>query len=279
MIGFCLFMVICDSIAKFMSKEIDVLVIVWYRYVFHTIGFVSFAAVIRLRKPEERLVVGSHKLQFARGLLLILSTMSFFYAIAQMPLAESLALLYIFPILSIVFSIYFLKEKINGKQWFAILLGFVGIVIVLQPKGEVFNVGLYYALFSGLLMAGYTVLTKAVSSDSHPVSSSIYTGCIGILLIPLVPGFTFPGIHLTHILLAAAMGFSAAIGHYFLFSSLTKSPASVVAPFAYLEIVFASIAGLILFDDMLSLSLIIGIALICLCGSALARIDNTVSDG
>lgn len=284
MIAYAIFMAFCDAIAKELSSLHMVVAIVWYRYVFHTITLAILTALhyIKVGKPE---VIGSHIAQILRGLTLVLSTLVFFNSIAIMPLAEALALLYIFPVISVVLSLVFLKEKLTAKQASMIALGVIGVIFILSPSvlihvtSETVEISSemslhipseVYALASGVLMGIYMFLTKTISSDSTPLISSLYAGVIGILCIPVFPGFEFLIFEPKSFVLGALMGAFAGFGHFSMFRSMSYAPASVVSPFAFSEIIFASIIGYFWFLDTLTLTKLVGIALLITSGIVFA---------
>jgi drug/metabolite transporter (DMT)-like permease len=265
MLAYAVAMVLSDSIAKHLSSFNNIIVIVWYRYLFHTISLGLFAgSQVILFKQKE--VVGNHRIQLFRGLLLALSTSAFFIGIAAMPLAEAIALLYIFPIVSVILSAIFLKERVSTLQKLLILVGFIGVNLVLNISGIIDLTPGLFALAGGVFMGIYMFLTKYMSADATPLVSSLYSGVVGIVFVPFLPGFEFILFDKIDFLLGALMGIFAAIGHFLLFLSMRKASSTVVSPFAFFEVVFAAIIGALWFNDTLSFSTGIGILLLMATG-------------
>ncbi len=276
MVAYALAMVLCDSIAKELSSIYMVVSIVWYRYVFHTISLsiLSGFYYLKFKEPER---IGSHPTQILRGVTLVLSTLAFFTSIASMPLAEAMALLYIFPVVAVILSIIFLKERLRRQQVIPIICGFIGVTLVLNPSESINVQSGIYALIGGVLMGVYMFLTKTMTKGSTPIISSIYTGIIGITCIPLFPGFEWVIFEPGSFLLGALMGTFAGIGHFCMFLSMRYAPASVASPFAFAEILFASIAGYIWFGDTLNLVTLMGIVLVVISGIFFAIYSNAES--
>ena len=270
MLAYAVMMVFSDSIAKELSATQNIITIVWYRYVFHTLGLVLVIGVSRSSASNQQEIIGSHYIQLTRGILLSLSSCAFFICIASLPLAMSLALLYIFPIISVILSSIFFNDKLTWYQWLLIALGFAGVVLVLQPSMEINFESALYGIGAGILVGIYMFLTKHQSNKSTPVISSIYSGAIGILVIPLFPGFELVLFQYPYMVLGAIMGVLAAIGHYCMFRALHYARASIVSPFAFSEVLFAGFIGVLWFNDQLNLVTMFGISLIVISGIVFA---------
>ena len=268
MIGYALFMVVCDSVAKELSSTYQVIAIVWYRYFFHAVSFSVMTFFKRIITGETE-KVGKHSTQLLRGGILVLSTLLFFESIARMPLAEAMALLYVFPVVTVILSVVFLKERLSLSQVMLILLAFIGVILILNPAVDADLRSGFFAILAGILMGLYLFATKVMSKDSTPCISSVYAGLMGIILIPLLPQFEWVIFDAKDIVLGAIMGTAAATGHFLMFLSMRYAPASVVSPFAFSEILFATMAGYLWFKDTLSIPTILGICLLVVTGITL----------
>jgi len=276
MIGYALFMVSCDATAKKLSMGYDVVLVVWYRYFFHTISLV-FIACLHFYKFRETEFVESHPFQLVRGLTLVISTLFFFQSIALMPLAEALALLYVFPIISVILSIVFLKESLSKMQGIAVIAAFVGALLILQPAADMSLRPGMFAILGGIFMGIYMFLTKTSSQRASPNMASLYTGVVGILLIPFFPNFELIKLDDAAMIMAGFMGLFAAIGHYLMFLSMRYAPASMVSPYAFSEVLFASLIGYIWFGDTLNAVSGIAIVLLITSGIIFARLPNRIN--
>ncbi len=273
MVSYALFMVFCDASAKKLSGYHQVAVIVWYRYFFHTISLVLIAC-FHYCKFREKEFVDNHPFQLLRGVTLVVSTLFFFHSIARMPLAEALALLYIFPLVTVILSVLIMKEAFTKIQAVIVVTAFIGVVLILQPRASISLEPAIFALLAGIFMGIYMTLTKVSAEKASPNMASLYTGVVGIILIPFFPGFEFIQLSGPHLYLAAFMGLCAAIGHYSMYLSMRFAPASVVSPYAFSEIIFASAVGYILFGDRLNLTSVIAIVLLITSGIIYARVAS-----
>ena len=269
MLAYAVAMVISDSIAKQLSSLNNIIVIVWYRYVFHTVSLALLTGSHTFISKNKN-VVGNHRIQLFRGLFLALSTSAFFISIASMPLAEAMALLYIFPIVSVILSAVLLKESVSKFQILFILTAFIGVNLILNTSGAIHLVPGLFGLAGGVFMGIYMFLTKYMSADATPLISSLYSGVVGIVFVPFLPGFEFILFDNQSFLLGVMMGVFAATGHFCMFLSMKYAAATVVSPFAFFEVVFAAIIGSLWFGDMLTVTTGAGIALLVITGVAFA---------
>jgi len=274
MVSYALFMVFCDASAKKLSADHEVAVIVWYRYFFHTISLILIAC-FHYYKFHEKEFVDNHPFQLLRGITLVVSTLFFFHSIARMPLAEALALLYIFPLVTVILSVWFLKESFTKMQAVIVITAFIGVVLILQPRSSISLQPAIFALMAGVFMGIYMSLTKVSAKKASPNMASLYTGVVGIILIPFFPGFEFTQLTGPHLYLAAFMGLCAAVGHYSMYLSMRFAPASAVSPYAFSEIIFASAIGYMLFGDLLNLTSLIAILLLITSGIIYAKVCSS----
>ncbi len=270
-IGYACLMAMSDGIAKQLSTTNSVLVVVWYRYVFHLFTTLCIASW-HFYKVRDNHPVGNHKLQISRGLALVFSSIFFFHSIAQMPLAEAMAVLYVFPIIAVILSVIFLKESVSLIDALFILLGFAGIILILYPSFQG-NVSLAAsAVIAGVLMGIYVFLTKLMSADTSPIFSSLYSGAIGAAIIPLLPDFNSNDVHLVghDLWLGVIMGSFAALAHFGIFVAMKHAKASTLSPLTYTEIIFAAFIGLWWFGDHLTMISVLGIVLVIITGIVLS---------
>jgi len=274
MICYAVFMVCCDTIAKTLSGNHEVVTIVWYRYFFHTVSLVIIACFhfYRFRETEY---VESHPFQLLRGATLVISTLFFFHSIALMPLAQALALLYVFPIVSVFLSVLILKESFTAIQALVVATAFIGALLMLQPSNDIPVQPGLFALMGGVFMGIYMFLTKASSRRSSPNMASLYTGLVGIIFIPFFPGFELVRLEGEALLMAGLMGLFAALGHYSMFLSMRFAPSSLVSPYAFSEILFAATIGYFWFGDSLNLLSGLSILLLITSGIVFARLSNS----
>lgn len=211
-------------------------------------------------------------LNLVRGMMLGLASLMFFLSIKYMPLADAIAVFFVEPLILTALSVMFLEEKVGWRRVLAVLFGFAGALIVIQPSFALFGPVALLPLGTATLFAGYLVLNRAAGSGDNPLVMQVAAGMGGSLVIlgAIAAGstagienmrfsFDYPPAVWGLLLLMGAFG---VVGHYLILLGFRLAPASLLAPFQYLEIVSATAAGLLLFGDFPNPSKWLGIAMI-----------------
>jgi len=235
-----------DTIAKYLSAELSFFQITWARYfftVFWTLPFMFFFF-------KKNLVWSQNiKLQIFRGLTLLSANICFFYSISVISMAKALTLAFVAPLVTTAISPFFLNEKVGIRRWSAVLIGFIGSLVVIRPGFLEFNLATIAALGTGCFYGIYLVITRKLHSTDNPLLTLLLTGVVGFLLssffVPLV--WITPSI--TQWSLLGLMGIFACLGHILLIYSLRYADASKLAPFGYFEIITNIILGYYVFND------------------------------
>ncbi len=262
---------IMDGIAKYLSSDIPVLQITWARYfftVFFTLPIIFFLFkkyFVWTKKP---------KLQFLRGLILLIANICFFYSISVISLAKALTLAFIAPLIVTAFSPFFLGEKVGYRRWLAVIIGFVGSLVVIRPGFVEINFASIAALITGFMYGFYLIITRKLSSSDNPLLTLLLTGVVGAIIISLVMPIVWVQPSLKQWSLMAAVGIFACIGHFFLILSLKYADASKLAPFSYFEIVTNIIIGYYFFGDFPDYWTFLGLFIIISAGVYIYRREN-----
>ena len=141
---------IMDGFAKYLSADLPVLQITWARYFFT----VAFTLPIMFFFFRENLVwTGKPRLQFIRGLILLTANICFFYAISVISLAKALTLAFVAPLIVTAFSPIFLGEKVGFRRWSAVIIGFIGSLVVIRPGFVEINLASIAALGTGIMLS------------------------------------------------------------------------------------------------------------------------------
>ena len=164
---------VMDAFAKYLSSSMDVLQITWARY-FFTVVFTLSLMIIFYRQS----LVWTKKpaLQLTRGLIFVFSTYLFFYAISEISLPKALTLAFVAPICVTALSPLFLNEKVGVKRWTAVLLGFIGTIIVIRPGFIELNFATMAALGCGICYGFYLIITRKLSSSDNPLLTLLLSG-------------------------------------------------------------------------------------------------------
>ncbi|MGB0865362.1 MAG: DMT family transporter [Granulosicoccaceae bacterium] len=257
-----------DAIAKYVGPRVSVGQIVWCRFFFQTL-FMGSVALLFLNKEQLRF---SHPLQhLARATMISLATGLFFTALQYMPLAESIAIFFVEPLILTVLAGVFLKEKIGWRRILAVTIGFGGAMMIVQPEFAKAGWAAALPMGAALAFAIYLLLTKRLSGHTHPVAIQLFTGAGATLVMsvalaagaalqlrPLAPAW--PASNDLYLLIG--MGLIASVGHLFVVMAFARTSAATLAPLQYLEIVSATLLGLYFFGDFPDLIAWTGVAVI-----------------
>jgi drug/metabolite transporter (DMT)-like permease len=255
---------VLDTSAKYASRYVPTLEVVWARYAFNLFFAVialrpwAFPAEYRTRRPIAQAV---------RGLFLLLSTILNFMALRYLQLAEAVSITFVAPLLVTALSGPILGEWAGPRRWAAIIVGFIGVLIILEPDPAHFRPEALFSVGAAFCYAGYSLMTRLLAGTESPAGMLIYGALIStILMTPVLPSVgTLP----PDWIVAGALvvtGLMGAAGHWFLILAHRNAPATVLAPFAYTQIVWMVIAGYIVFGDWPGPSTLIGAAIVIASG-------------
>mgnify|MGYP006083269827 FL=1 len=252
-----------DIFAKLLSEDYPVTQVTWTRFFFHAIWLLP---MIVWQKAKLFSVPEKPKLQLLRGVSLTLATLFFFAAIVTNDIPEALTLLFISPLVVAILSPFILGERFDLFIGVGVLIGFIGVIVVLQPDSEQFDPTLLFALVAGFCYALYIIITKKLSFRAPPVLTLFYSAIVGIVIMSLivVPYWTTPD--LKGVLMGAAMGFFAAASHFMIIKAFEFASASELSPFNYFEIVVAIILSYLVFGVLPNVQAILGLIIIILSG-------------
>ena len=248
-----------DTIAKYLSSELSFFQITWARYfftVFFTLPFMFFFFRKNLTWSTQP------KLQIFRGLTLLFANILFFYSISIISMAKALTLAFVAPLITTALSPIFLGEKVGVRRWSAVIIGFVGSLIVIQPGFIEFNLASISALGTGFFYGIYLVITRKLHSSDSPLLTLLLTGVVGAVLASFFVPVVWINPTFNQWSLLALMGIFACLGHLFLILSLKYADASKLAPFGYFEIVTNIILGYYFFSDFPDFWMWIGLLII-----------------
>ena len=265
---------IVDTSAKYLSADYNTVQIVWARYAGH-VAFTLF-----LFRPRILVAQFSSRrpwLQVIRGTMLFVATSGNFLALRYLQLTETISIFFLAPLLVAVLSIFFLGEKVGPRRWGAIIVGFIGVMIVVRPGLG----GLHWAVvFSFAAVAGYafySIITRMLAGVDRSETSLLYSAMAGFVLsTPLVPFFWAWPSGLLAWSLFLAMGLCGAIGHYLLILAHNSSGASVLAPFIFTAIIWMAVSGFLVFGDVPGWSTLVGASIVIGSGLYLLYREHTV---
>lgn len=254
-----------DGISRHLADEYSVLMIVMIRYWF----FAAFVIAIARRQAGSIRAAAATKqpaLQIFRGLLLAFEICVMVQGFVLLGLVESHAIFASYPLLVAALSGPILGEAVGWRRWAAIGVGFVGVLIILQPGITVFAPAAIVPLAAALVFALYSLLTRYAARKDSAATSFFWTGTTGAVLLTLIGIWFWEPLTGPDWIWMGALCISGATGHYLLIKCYEVAEASAVQPFAYLQLVFASALGITIFGEVLELNVAIGAGIVIASG-------------
>lgn len=252
-----------DTIAKYLSADLSFFQITWARYFFtvlFTLPFMFFFFRKTLTWSTQP------KLQIFRGLTLFFANVLFFYSISIISMAKALTLAFVAPLITTALSPIFLGEKVGFRRWSAVIIGFIGCLIVIRPGFIEFNLASFAALGTGFFYGIYLVITRKLHTSDTPLLTLLLTGVVGAVIGSFFVPIVWINPTFNQWSLLALMGIFACLGHLFLILSLKYADASKLAPFGYFEIVTNVILGYYFFSDFPNYWTLLGLSIIICSG-------------
>ena len=262
-----------DTIAKYLSSDLSFFQITWARYfftVFFTLPFMFFFFRKNLTWTTQP------KLQIFRGLTLLFANVLFFYSISVISMAKALTLAFVAPLITTALSPIFLGEKVGFRRWSAVIVGFVGSLIVIRPGFIEFNLASIAALGTGFFYGIYLIITRKLHSSDSPLLTLLLTGVVGAVVASFLVPVVWVNPTFSQWSLLALMGIFACLGHLFLILSLKYADASKLAPLGYFEIVTNIILGYYFFGDFPHYWTWVGLAIIVCSGIYISLREGVV---
>ena len=259
-----------DTSTKWLSGTgVAVLQLAFMRYAVH----LAITGVDMGRVPRVELPWRLHGLVALRSFWLISATVVNFYALGQLPLSVTAAILYLAPVITCLLGWALLGERIGLGHIGAIIFGFAGVLIIVRPFGEEVNLYALLMLYPATAMSLYAVMTRHLSGQVRTGMMQFYTGVLGTLVLAPV-GFIYwqnPDSILGWVLLFSIGAFAWA-GHEALTRAHAYAEASTLMPFGYSFVIYLSLAGWLVFGNVPDAATIIGATVICAAGLIIWRL-------
>ena len=265
---------IMDAFAKYLSWSLPVLQITWGRYFFTIVITFSFMLIFCRKHITWS---QNPKLQLIRGLILLSANLLFFYSISVISLAKALTLAFIHPLIVTALSPIFLGEKVNIKRWMAVIIGFIGALIVIRPGILEVNLASLAALGCGFCYGFYLMITRKLSDTDNPLLTLLFTGVVGTIILSAVMPIVWVPPTLKQWYMLASIGLVASVAHCFIIVSFRMSEASKLAPLGYSEIITNIIIGYYIFSDFPDTFTFIGLFVIMCSGIYVVKMEKALN--
>jgi len=243
-----LFFSTLDATAKYLVRDHTLFVVVWARYA----GQMVVTTPIAWHRGGPGFWRTHHlRVQLLRSLCLIVATSCFFGALRFLPLAEGSAISFLAPMFAIVLSYPILGERPTRGRWIAALAGFAGVVILVRPGSAVFHPATGLLVLAAISNALYQLLTRKLPRDSAH-TTLFYSALVGTaVLSAAIPFVEVPGeFAMRDAGFFVLLGLLAGLGHGLLIAAFLRAPASLVAPFTYIQMLWATFYGYAIFGQL-----------------------------
>jgi drug/metabolite transporter (DMT)-like permease len=259
-----------DATGKWvMATGVPLLFFCWIRYIVHSV------LVLAIATPSLRLSVfktKQPKLQLIRAVAMLCATLTFFTTLSHLHQAEATALIFIAPLLMLLVAPWLLKERSYPSRWIAAAFGLLGIIIVARPSAGLPWVGVLYGLITACLFTGQHLVSRMLAAD-NALTTSLLSGTFGAAVLSLTMPFVLPEAWSMISTLSWKMwalillgGICGGMGQLLQIQSYRFAPASMLAPFIYLQIIFAATFGWLIWSHMPDGLTWVGIGIICASG-------------
>lgn len=252
-----------EAIAKLLIADYPMPMIAWSRWGFHFVLCLPFflhprnLGYLRTRRPV---------MHMWRPLVLVTATFSFIAALSEMQLAAATALVFTAPLLVTALSPLILSEVVGTRRRIAVAVGFCGVLVILRPSPDFDNWIALLPLLAGACYAGYQLTTRHLSGTEAAMTQFFYVGLGGFVLTSLVVPFFWKSPTLAGWGLLALSGVFGLVAQYLVIKAFEAADASVVSPFLYTQIIWATLFGFLLFSDLPDLWTVSGATIVIASG-------------
>lgn len=237
-----------DAITKHLTVSMSVPQILMLRYV----AFAAFVTWWAHRRIGLKQAIGSKRpvMQVFRSLLILMEIGIFAYGIRYIPLADMHAIFAAAPLIVTALSVPLLREPVGIRRWAAVIVGFVGVLVILRPGMGVMHPAAIYGLLAAAMFALYIILTRKVAAGDRSETSIFYMAWTGLIASAIIGPFFWEWPSPESWLLLACLSCTSIAGHILFTMALESAPAAILQPFQYSVLVWAAILGVVVFGDI-----------------------------
>jgi drug/metabolite transporter (DMT)-like permease len=258
-----LFLGTSDVTSKYLSATLPSIEIAWIR-------FLVFALImVPAMVPGSRLYslrTGQAGLQLWRGVTLLGSSLLFISGLRYLPIAEASATSFVAPLVVTALSIVFLGERVGLRRWLATAVGLIGVLIILRPGTSAFHVAAFFPLVSASAWACTLIMTRMMSGKEHAATTMTYSSIVGLIIVTALVPFVWVAPTWHDILFGTLVGVASTAGQWIVVLAFRYANASVLAPFSYIQLLWVSILGFVVFGEVPDVWTIVGAVIIVASG-------------
>jgi drug/metabolite transporter (DMT)-like permease len=277
MVGAMTILPFLDFCAKVLTQEgISPFQVVWGRVFFGTL--ITLPILLRNESPRA-LIPNLPFMHSLRAVLLIGATAAFFWALRYLPVADTLAIFFIQPLVTTLASPFILGERVGWRRYAAVAVGFCGTLIIIRPGLKELNAGVLLALASGVMLSFYMMFTRKIQGKASATVTNFQTNMIGAAILSLFLVFFWSWPNPTQWLLMVAVSAIATAGHFLVIRAFDHAEASLLAPLAYTEMITSVLGGWYFFGDFPDRWTFVGVAILISCAIYISWREKVKSKG
>jgi len=258
---------VMGGFAKLLGQDYSSLQVSWARAFGHVLFLLAMLVprfglgILRTKRPG---------LQLARSTLLFGANLAFFAALTFIPLADAATIGLMSPLVVALLAWPMLGERTTRLRVTALVIGFLGVLVVLRPGTELFHPAALLVLFNACAYAMYQVLTRIAARDDRPETSAVWSSVVGaFVMLAVLPFVWITPRTLLDLAMFCGIGAIGGIGHYFVARAFGLAPANIVSPFQYFQLIGAVAVGWLFFGDLPDAFVWVGAAIIIGAGLAI----------
>jgi drug/metabolite transporter (DMT)-like permease len=253
---------VSDATAKYVSQTLPVIEVAWFRYAV----FVALTLPPALRHRRAALDTRRPATQVVRGLAVVLSAILFVYGLRVLPMADAAAINFVAPLFITMLSVPMLGEQVGLRRWSAVAVGLLGATIAAQPGTAAFSAGAIFPVLSAAAWALGMVLTRRMAGTEQPATTLVWTAGTGLALLTCLLPLQARLPSFEELALCLLIGLVASGGQWLVVLAYRCAPASLLAPFAYLQLIWSSALGYVVFNGRPGAATVVGAAIIAASG-------------
>ncbi|MCB5174997.1 DMT family transporter [Microvirga lenta] len=263
MVGSTVFFSVSDVITKELASSLPPVEIAWLRYATFALLVIPAllmnggGTILRSQRPG---------LQVLRGLGMVGSSLLFTAGLPFLPVADATAIYFISPILIMALSVLFLGEDVGWRRWSAAAVGLLGVVIVIRPGTSAFEAAAFLPLLGATSWAASAVVTRKMSGRDHPLTTLAYSAFVGLVVLSIALPFTWVAPSWEQVAFGLCIGILSTAGHWLVILAYRHANASVIAPFSYVQLLWASALGYLVFSTLPDMWTALGASIIAASG-------------
>ena len=274
MVGAVSLFAIQNAVVKDLVSAYPVSQVVFFRYFFGLIPILFLVA--RMHGGLGVLRTGMPGRHVLRGLLGVVATAGMFYGFQNLPLAEATSIAFVTPIFITVLGVFLLKEAVGWRRWSAILVGLAGVMIILRPGAGVIDPAALIILAACFAVAITLVMSRQMSRKECPATIAFHFTWVSALVSGIAMASHWQTPDLADWGMFLALGLLGGTAYLLVIRAYALAPGSIIAPFDYLHILWASVLGFFLWGDVPGLNVALGAAIVIASGLYILHRETTV---